>query len=118
MSYNLKEPQTWWWLDALTNVSPEHLEGMKKLSSAKKEDFIWELRYMLNNQGVDFQLQHPNNVLENFLVTAEIYEDGLTKDRLIATVKQIFRAKIQCVWKIQQEFGEGGKGTFSDSMYV
>jgi len=103
-----------------TNVSPEHLEGMRKLSSDKKEEFIWELRYMLNAQRVDFQLQHPNNILENFLVTAEIYQDGLTKDRLISTIKQIFRAKIQCVWKIQQQFGigEDGKTAFSDSMYV
>ena len=103
-----------------TNVSPEHSEEMKKLSSKKKEEFIWEFRYMLNSKGVDFQLQHPNNILENFLVTAEIYEDGLSKDRLISIVKQVFRAKIECVWKIQQAFGsEGeGKGTVSDSMYV
>jgi hypothetical protein len=103
-----------------TNVSPQHLDGMKKLSTSKQEEFIWDLRYMLNSQGVDFQLQHPNNVLESFLITAEIYEDGLTKDRLISTIKTIFRAKIQCVWKIQQEFGIGddGKGSYSDSMYV
>lgn len=103
-----------------TNVSPEHSTRMRELSSAKKEEFIWDLRYMLNSQGVDFQLQHPNNILESFLITSEIYEDGLTKDRLISTIKQIFRAKIQCVWKIQQEFGMGdeGKGAVSDSMYV
>lgn len=103
-----------------TNVSPEHLEEMKKLSSKKREEFIWDLRFLINNQGVDFQLQHPNNILENFLITAEIFEDGLTKDRLISTIKSVFRAKIQCVWKIQREFGyaEEGKDSYSDSMYV
>lgn len=102
-----------------TNVSPEHTDEMRKLSSTQKEEFIWDLRYMLNGQGVDFQLQHPNNILESFLITSEIYEDGLTKDRLIYTIKKIFRSKIQCVWKIQQEFGSGdGKGSASDSMYV
>lgn len=103
-----------------TNVSPEHLSEIRMLSDSKKEEFIWDLRYMLNSKDVDFQLSHPNNVLENFVITSEIYEDGLTKDRLISTIKTIFRAKIQCVWKIQQKFGVGneGKGSASDSMYV
>ena len=75
---------------------------------------------MINTQGVDFQLQHPDNILESFLVTAEIFEDGLTKDKLISTVKNVFRAKIMCVWKIQRELGieEEGKSNTSDSMYV
>ena len=103
-----------------TNVSPEHSSEMRALSDSKRNDFIWDFRYMLNGNGVDFQLSHPGNVLESFLITAEIYEDGLTKDRLISTIKQVFRAKIQCVWKIQQEFGMGneGRGSVSDSMYV
>lgn len=103
-----------------TNVSPEHSSEMKTLSDSKKEDFVWDLRYMLNSKDVDFQLSHPGNVLESFLITSEIYEDGLTKDRLISTIKKVFRAKIQCVWKIQQEFGMGDDGgsPISDSMYV
>ncbi len=82
--------------------------------------FIWDLRYMLNSKDVDFQLSHPNNILESFLITSEIYGDGLSKDRLISVIKTIFRAKIQCVWKIQQKFGMGdeGDGAVSDSMYV
>lgn len=103
-----------------TNVSPEHLNKMRSLSDSKKEEFIWDFRYMLNDKGVDFQLSHPNNVLESFLITTEIYEDRLTKDRLISTIKTVFRAKIQCVWKIQQEFGmeDEGSSAVSDSMYV
>jgi hypothetical protein len=103
-----------------TNVSPEHAAEIRKLSDVKKEEFIWNLRYLLNSNDVDFQLSHPNNVLESFLITAEIYEDGLTKDRLIYMIKKIFRAKIHCVWKIQEEFGIGdeGSGSVSDSMYV
>lgn len=103
-----------------TNVSPEHANEMKLLSDSKKEEFIWDLRYMLNSKDVDFQLSHPSNVLESFLITSEIYSDGLSKDRLISVIKTIFRAKIQCVWKIQQKFGldDEGNGTVSDSMYV
>ncbi len=103
-----------------TNVSVEHLTEMRNLSPKKREDFIWDLRFMINTLGVDFQLQHPDNILENFLVTAEIFEDGLSKDKLISTLKTVFRAKIMCVWKIQRKFGysEDGKSNTSDSMYV
>lgn len=103
-----------------TNVSPEHLSEIRLLSDSKRKDFIWDIRYMLNSKDVDFQLSHPNDVLESFVITGEIYGDGLNKDRLISAIKTVFRAKIQCVWKIQQEFGMGdeGVGTVSDSMYV
>lgn len=103
-----------------TNVSPEHLSEMRNLSNKKKEELIWDFRFLLNSQGVDFQLQHPENILQGFLVTEEIFEDGLSKDRLISSVKKVFRAKLMGVWKIQKEFGsgEGEQNTFSDSMYV
>ena len=104
-----------------TNVSPEHQTEIKKLSAKKREEFIWDVRFLLNNQFVDFQLQHPDNILQNFVITEEIFEDGLSKDRLISTVKKIFRAKLQGIWKIQKKFGIGGEGTESiqqDNMYV
>jgi len=104
-----------------TNVSPEHQAEIRKLSAKKRENFIWDLRFLLNNQLVDFQLQHPENILQNFVITEEIFEDGLSKDRLISTVKKIFRAKLQGIWKIQMEFGIGEDGSESiqqDNMYV
>ena len=104
-----------------TNVSPEHQNEIKKLNQEKREKFMWEFRFLLNNQFVDFQLQHPENVLQSFLITDEIFEDGLNKDRLISTVKKIFRAKLQGIWKIQMEFGmheEGAQNTQQDNMFV
>ncbi|MEN6292040.1 MAG: DUF2299 family protein [Methanobacterium sp.] len=104
-----------------TNVSPEHQNEIKKLSNKKREDFIWDIRFLLNSQFVDFQLQHPDNILQNFVITEEIFEDGLNKDRLISTVKKIFRAKLQGIWKIQREFGLGEESQGSiqqDNMYV
>jgi hypothetical protein len=100
-----------------TNVSPEHLSKIKKMNIEEREEFIWEFRYSLNSLLVDFQLQHPENVLNSYVVSSEIYEDGLSKDRLISTVKNVFRAKLQGLWKIQEKFGEVEK-EHSDSMYV
>jgi len=104
-----------------TNVSPEHQTEIRKLKPEKKDEFIWELRFLLNSQFVDFQLQHPENILQSFLITDEIFEDGLSKDRLISSVKTIFRAKLHGIWKIQMEFGmyeEGSKNIDQDNMYV
>ncbi len=102
-----------------TNVSPEHLSQMKKMNSEDREDFIWEFRFALNGLLVDFQIQHPENILQSYVVSTEIYEDGLNKDRLISSVKNVFRAKLQGLWKIQQKFGEVEKDSSpSDSMYV
>lgn len=104
-----------------TNVSPEHQTEIRKLKLEKKMNLIWEFRFLLNNQFVDFQLQHPENILQSFLITDEIFEDGLSKDRLISSVKKIFRAKLQGIWKIQMEFGmyeEGSKSMDQDDMYV
>lgn len=102
-----------------TNVSPEHLSQMKKMNSEDRENFIWEFRFALNGLLVDFQIQHPENILQSYVVSTEIYEDGLNKDRLISSVKNVFRAKLQGLWKIQQKFGEVEKESSpSDSMYV
>jgi len=104
-----------------TNVSHEHQTEIRKLNPEKKDNFIWEFRFLLNSQFVDFQLQHPENILQNFLITDEIFEDGLNKDRLISSVRKIFRAKLHGIWKIQMEFGmyeEGPKSIDQDNMYV
>ncbi|WP_414469983.1 DUF2299 domain-containing protein [Methanobacterium sp. ACI-7] len=103
-----------------TNVSPEHQTELKKLSNEKREEFMWDFRFLLNNHFVDFQLHHPENILQSFLITDEIFEDGLSKDRLISTVKKIFRAKLQGIWKIQMDFGvhEERSNSPHDNMYV
>ena len=104
-----------------TNVSPEHQTEIRLLDLEKRDKFMWEFRFLLNNHNVDFQLQHPENVLQGFLITDEIYEDGLTKDKLISSVKKIFRAKLQGVWKIQMEFGineDNAQNIHHDNMYV
>ncbi len=106
-----------------TNVSPEHTSQIQNLNNKEKEKFIWDFRFSLNNFLVDFQLQHPDNVLQSYVISDQIYEDGLTKDRLILVIKKVFRAKLQGLWKIQESFGSAesnapGKSQPSDSMFV
>ncbi len=99
-----------------TSVSPEHQSGIRALSMEKRTEFIWKVRFTLNRFGVDFQLDHPENVLNSYLVTSEIFSDGLSKDRLISSIKNVFRAKLHVMWMIQERFGDDKPE--HDSMYV
>lgn len=102
-----------------TNVSPEHVSQIQKLSNKEKEKFLWDFKFTLNNFLVDFQLEHPENVLKNYIISDEIYEDGLTKNNLIKSLKKVFRAKLQGLWKIQEKFGANEKDPSQpDSMFV
>jgi hypothetical protein len=48
-----------------TSVSPEHLSKIQELSESKREEFLWQIRFSLNKFLVDFQLEHPRNILES-----------------------------------------------------
>ena len=62
------------------------------------------MRFTLNQFLVDFELEHPDNELNRFLITDEIFEDGLTKNELIHTIKRIYKSKLQCLWLIDKTF--------------
>jgi hypothetical protein len=89
-------------------VSPEHLRKISQLNKKRKENFLWNFRLALNQMEIGLNLNHPDNVLHFFAVNDSIYEDGLSKDRLISTVNKIARAKIHGIWLVQQEFGSEG----------
>jgi hypothetical protein len=87
-----------------TNVSPEHIEIIKNISIDKKVDIIWHFKYTLNQFLLDFQIDHPDNILSGFVITNTIYEDGLNKHNLIYEIKKIFKAKLQCLLIMEKIF--------------
>ena len=66
------------------------------------------MRELLNSFPVGFQMNHPEKVLQGFMVTAEIYEDGLSKDRFMSAILDVHRAKLAGVWEINKRFGTQG----------
>jgi hypothetical protein len=54
---------------------------------------------------VDFEIDHPENILEKFTITDQIYEDGLSKDRLMSAIRKVWRANLQVIWILQKEYG-------------
>lgn len=88
-----------------TQVAPEHLNLMNQADTLTKKDFIMELNFGLNSFLVDFELQVSNDILQQFIVTDQIFEDGLTKNEFIKTLKKVFKSKLHCIWLIDKKFG-------------
>jgi hypothetical protein len=88
-----------------TQVAPQHLELMKQSDNKTQKDFIMDLNFGLNNFLVDFELQVAQDILQQFVVTEQIFEDGVTKNEFFRTLKRIFKAKLHCIWLIDKTFG-------------
>ena len=88
-----------------TQVAPQHLDLMKQADNKTQKDFIMDLNFGLNNFLVDFELQVAQDILQQFVVTEQIFEDGITKNEFFRTLKRIFKAKLHCIWLIDKTFG-------------
>ena len=88
-----------------TQVAPQHQNLMISSDKNTQREFIMELNFGLNQFLVDYELKVSNDILQQFVITEQIFEDGLTKNELIRTVMRIFKSKLHCIWLIDQKFG-------------
>jgi len=103
-----------------SEIAPEQVALIKDASEKKREEFIWDIRFALNQFLLDFELEHPSNVLQRFVISEEMFEDGITKHSLIMAIKKVFKGKLQCLWIAGKTFGEVEEGSVgkNDSMFV
>lgn len=88
-----------------TQVSPEHKNLMIPADSQTKRNFILDLNFGLNSFLVDYELKINNEILQQFVITDQIFEDGLNKDIFIKSLKRVFKSKLHCIWLIDKMFG-------------
>ena len=90
-----------------TQVSPQHLELMNNSSSKERSDFLLDVNMAINQFLVDCQLavDQNTNLLQQYVITYQIFDDGRTKNTLFDALKRVFKSKIQCVWLIEKTFG-------------
>ena len=90
-----------------TQVSPQHLELMNVSSASERNDFLLDVNMAINQFLVDCQLavDQNTNLLQQYVITYQIFDDGITKNTLFDAFKRVFKAKIQCVWLIEKTFG-------------
>ena len=101
-----------------TQVSPEHTNLMNSSSDKKRAKFIQELNYGLNNFLVDYELSISQNILQQFVITDQIFEDGLTKHEFVRTLKRVFKSKLHCIWLINEKFSSQTIVSNENDMFV
>ena len=88
-----------------TQVAPQHLDLMKASDPQTRKDFLLDVNFGLNSFLVDYELKINQDLLQQYVVTDQIFEDGLTKNEFIRTLKRVFKAKLHCIWLIDKKFG-------------
>ena len=89
-----------------TKVSPEHIEMMEEASKERREEFLYHIRFKINELEADFQMDVSQDyVLNQFIIQDGLYEDALTKNSLMRAIKHVFRTKMTVVWLMEKEFG-------------
>ncbi len=88
-----------------TQVAQEHMDLMIESTPENRRNFLLDLQIGINRYLVDFELNVNQDLLQQFIVTDVIFEDGLNKNEFIRTVKRVFKAKLHCIWLIEKKFG-------------
>lgn len=101
-----------------TQVAPQHKSLMESADIMTKKEFILDLNFGLNTFLVDFELQVNNDILQQFVITEQIFEDGLTKDMMIRTMKRVFKSKLHCIWLIDKKFGTLPTHSNENDMFI
>lgn len=104
-----------------TQVAQEHINLMMSSTPSNRKDFLLDLQFGINSYFVDFELNINQDLLQQFIITDNIFEDGLTKNEFIRTIKRVFKAKIHCIWLIDKKFGSlpnNPKPSNENSMFV
>ncbi|MBQ2613444.1 MAG: DUF2299 domain-containing protein [Methanobrevibacter sp.] len=101
-----------------TQVAPQHINLMESADKKTQKDFILDLNFGLNQFLVDFELQVNQDILRQFVITEQIFEDGLTKDMLYRTLKRVFKSKLHCIWLIDRRFGSLPSPSNENDMFI
>jgi hypothetical protein len=104
-----------------TQVAQEHIDLMIASTPETRRNFLLDVQFGINKYFVDFELNVNQDLLQQFIVTDAIYEDGLTKNEFIRTIKRVFKAKLHCVLLINKKFGSitpDVKPSNENSMFV
>ena len=98
---------------SLVNLSPEHIKAFEEFADDEKAEFLYELRRVLNQVDVEFQLKDADEPLscpESFQVSAVRYSDGLSLDAFARTVGAVYKTELNAIWHVQQVLGGHGLG--------
>jgi hypothetical protein len=99
-------------ISALT-LNPEHASGFENLDDEGKEEFMFELRMMLNSVDTDFSIEGltgPHDTPKRIQISALRFPDGLTLDSFARSIGAVYKMQLNAILLIQRRLGTGGFG--------
>jgi hypothetical protein len=98
-------------------ISPEHIAGFDSLDGQARLDFLFELKRALNQLPVGYRLgmadgrpPRRDECPQNFIVTANRFADGLSKDALATSLGDVYKTWLGAVMVVQERLGGGDVG--------
>jgi hypothetical protein len=92
-------------IGAVIEVAKSHKQRLRTLEKEEREEFIWDLRLTLAKGNTEFEMRHPDNILEFVRVHKFLYEDGFSKNSFMNALLEVNRSKLLVIWFIQKKFG-------------
>jgi len=104
-------------IGAGTRIPFEHMNKMRALKRKKRDEMLWDLRFLLGNRPTTFSLKQKDGILEEFSNQMIIFFDGLTKDRFMSAVSEVDKSMLLAVWFLHRKFGPPEKKDYEGMMY-
>lgn len=103
------------------SLPAEHQKSLQEMEPQSRNKLYWNLRFFFLNRAV-FNFQMEDGILQKLLLKKVIFEDGLSKDRLMNALQDVHDTSLGAVWRLQQALGgkpqEITQGTDEDLRYI
>ena len=86
-------------------VMDSHIKNIIGLTNQERINFNFDLKMSFINQNVHYKLVKESGILHSFFIRKIIYEDGLSKDRLISEIYNVVHGALLGIMIIQKKFG-------------
>jgi hypothetical protein len=94
----------WWWVVSRIRLADIHEIALHTLPKKEKDKFLWDMRYALPGRDANFDMEPNVRVLQSIQFSRKIYYDGLTKETLMAVMRDNIKFELYVVWKFQETF--------------
>jgi hypothetical protein len=83
-------------------VPQEVSASLSKSRPQVRDDFVWDLRWLLVDVGLAFQIEPSEGLPKTIALTDRVFYDGLTQDRFAQAIQKVLTGTIAVIWHVQQ----------------
>jgi hypothetical protein len=95
-------------------LAENHYRALHSLPPEKKKKMIHRWKMDLLFREAEFRMVPDAENVQRVEFSIPIYEDELTKSKLMGALREIFKCKLYIIWNVQHEFDKPG----FDTMYL